>query len=75
MGPSFTLTQTTGNCALVEEVAGEGNTDWTRLVGRLACLGPSTQYGFVSNSYPGGLRGGKGKGDQKQGKQRMGGCG
>jgi hypothetical protein len=47
-GPTFTLTQTTGNCALVGEVRGQGNVDWTQAVGRLACLGPSTQYGFVS---------------------------
>jgi hypothetical protein len=47
-GPTFVLTRTTGNCALVNEFAGVGNTQWTQLFRRLACLGPSTQYIYVS---------------------------
>lgn len=47
-GPTFVLTRTTGNCALVNEFAGVGNTQWTQLFRRLGCLGPSTQYIYVS---------------------------
>lgn len=46
-GPSFTLTQTTGSCIVRPAFQGEGNTRWTRAQSTLACLGPSTQWGWV----------------------------
>jgi hypothetical protein len=43
-GPSLTLTQTTGSCAVLGELVGAGDPEWVGLQRRLACLGPSTQY-------------------------------
>lgn len=47
LGPTFTLTQTTGSCILRPEVRGTGNTRWTTVGEVLSCLGPSTQWGWV----------------------------
>jgi hypothetical protein len=47
-GPVFELTQTTGSCTVEPSFNGAGNTRWTRLQGRLACAGPTTQYSWVS---------------------------
>jgi hypothetical protein len=47
IGPTFTLTQTTGSCILTPTISGAGNTRWTTVGETLACLGPSTQWGWV----------------------------
>lgn len=46
-GPVLIITQTTGNCALVDEVRGAGNTAWTQKFRRLACLGPQLSYSYT----------------------------
>ncbi|MEW5306077.1 MAG: hypothetical protein WDW36_008572 [Sanguina aurantia] len=55
IGPSFFLSQTSGNCVLVPEFIGQSAdySSWTNLYERLACLAPSTQYLLLPGSYRG----------------------
>ena len=54
VGPTFTLSTALGTCALLSPgtgptVIGQGSPTWTSVqLARLACQGPSLQYGFVS---------------------------
>ncbi|KAI8466437.1 MAG: hypothetical protein J3K34DRAFT_484339 [Monoraphidium minutum] len=58
VGPSFTLSTALGSCALLTPgVIGQGATSWTSVqLARLACQGPSLQYGFTPLSYIGPSR-------------------
>ncbi|KAL6764885.1 hypothetical protein V8C86DRAFT_1215400 [Haematococcus lacustris] len=53
--PSFSVSQTTGNCALIPEII--GNTEqpgqWALLNSRVACLGPATEYLLLPAVYRG----------------------
>jgi hypothetical protein len=49
VGPKFVLSEAVGSCALLTpSVLGRGSTSWTNVqLERIACQGPSLQYGFV----------------------------
>lgn len=57
VGPTFTLSTSLGTCALLApgtgpNVIGQGSPTWTSVqLARLACQGPSVQYGFVSKRH------------------------
>ena len=48
VGPAFNLAREGGSCALVNDIQGVGDPDWTQLQSRVACVGPSLQYSFVT---------------------------